>query len=30
MAVKFEISKDHAGKYRFRLKAPNDETNAAS
>jgi hypothetical protein len=23
MAAKFEISKDHAGKFRFHLKAPN-------
>jgi hypothetical protein len=25
MAAKFEISKDHAGKWRFHLKAPNGE-----
>jgi hypothetical protein len=25
MAAKFEISKDHAGKFRFHLKAPNGE-----
>jgi uncharacterized protein YegP (UPF0339 family) len=30
MAVKFEISKDHAGKFRFHLKAPNGEIIAAS
>jgi uncharacterized protein len=30
MAAKFEISKDHAGKFRFRLKAPNGEIIAAS
>jgi uncharacterized protein len=30
MAAKFEISKDHAGNYRFRLKAPNGEIIAAS
>jgi uncharacterized protein len=30
MAAKFEISKDHAGKYRFHLKAPNREIIAAS
>ncbi|HZC93185.1 MAG TPA: DUF1508 domain-containing protein [Mycobacterium sp.] len=30
MAAKFEISKDHAGKFRFHLKAPNGETIAAS
>jgi uncharacterized protein len=30
MAAKFEISKDHAGKYRFHLKAPNGEIIAAS
>jgi uncharacterized protein len=29
-AAKFEISKDHAGKYRFHLKAPNGEIIAAS
>jgi uncharacterized protein len=29
MAAKFEISKDHAGKYRFHLKAPNGEIIAA-
>jgi uncharacterized protein len=29
MAAKFEISKDHAGKYRFHLKAPNGEIVAA-
>jgi hypothetical protein len=26
----FEISKDHAGKFRFHLKAPNGEIIAAS
>jgi hypothetical protein len=26
MAAKFEISKDHAGKFRFHLKAPNGES----
>jgi hypothetical protein len=25
MAAKFEISKDHAGKFRFHLKAPNGD-----
>jgi uncharacterized protein len=30
MAAKFEISKDHAGKDRFHLKAPNGEIIAAS
>jgi uncharacterized protein len=30
MAAEFEISKDHAGKYRFHLKAPNGEIIAAS
>jgi uncharacterized protein YegP (UPF0339 family) len=30
MAAKFEISKDHADRYRFHLKAPNDEIIAAS
>jgi uncharacterized protein len=30
MAAKFEISKDHAGKFRFHLKAPNGEITAAS
>ena len=30
MAAKFEISKDHAGKFRFPLKAPNGEIIAAS
>jgi len=30
MAAKFEISKDHAGKFRFHLKAPNSEIIAAS
>jgi uncharacterized protein YegP (UPF0339 family) len=30
MAAKFEISKDHAGKYRFHLKAPIGEIIAAS
>ncbi|MGB7871640.1 MAG: YegP family protein [Mycobacterium sp.] len=25
MAAKFEVSKDHAGKFRFHLKAPNCE-----
>jgi uncharacterized protein YegP (UPF0339 family) len=30
MVAKFDISKDHAGKYRFHLKAPNDEIIAAS
>jgi uncharacterized protein YegP (UPF0339 family) len=30
MAAKFEISKDHAGKYRFHLEAPNGEIIAAS
>jgi uncharacterized protein YegP (UPF0339 family) len=30
MAAKFEISKDHAGKFRFHLKAPIDEIIAAS
>jgi uncharacterized protein YegP (UPF0339 family) len=30
MAAKFEINKDHAGRYRFHLKAPNDKIVAAS
>ena len=30
MAAKFEVSKDHAGKFRFHLKAPNGEIIAAS
>jgi uncharacterized protein YegP (UPF0339 family) len=30
MAAKFEISKDHAGKFRFHLKAPNGEIIAPS
>lgn len=30
MAAKFEIIKDHAGKFRFHLKAPNGEIIAAS
>jgi uncharacterized protein len=30
MAAKFEISKDHAGKFWFHLKAPNREIIAAS
>ncbi len=30
MAAKFEISKDHAGKFRSHLKAPNGEINPAS
>src|SRR5277367_5529370 len=30
MAAKFEICKDHAGKFRFHLKAPNGEIIAAS
>jgi uncharacterized protein len=30
MAAKSEISKDHAGKFRFHLKAPNGEIIAAS
>ena len=30
MAAKIEISKDHAGKFRFHLKAPNGEIIAAS
>ena len=30
MAAKFEVSKDHAGKFRFHLKAPNCEIIAAS
>ena len=30
MAAKFEISKDHAGKFRFHLKAPNGEIIAAT
>jgi uncharacterized protein YegP (UPF0339 family) len=30
MAAKFEISTDHAGKFRFHLKAPNGEVIAAS
>jgi uncharacterized protein YegP (UPF0339 family) len=30
MAAKFEISKDHVGKFRFHLKAPNGEIIAAS
>ncbi len=25
MAAKFEISKDHPGKFQFHLKAPNSE-----
>jgi uncharacterized protein YegP (UPF0339 family) len=29
MAAKFEISKDHADKFRFQLKAPNGEIIAA-
>jgi uncharacterized protein YegP (UPF0339 family) len=29
MAAKFEISKDHASKFRFHLKAPNGEIIAA-
>jgi hypothetical protein len=28
MAAKFEISKDHAGKFRFHLKATNGETSS--
>ena len=28
--AKFEIFKDHAGEYRFRLVAPNNEIIAAS
>jgi uncharacterized protein len=30
MAAKFEVSKDKAGKFRFHLKAANDEIIAAS
>jgi len=30
MAAKFEISKDHAGEFRFHLKAPNGEIITAS
>jgi uncharacterized protein YegP (UPF0339 family) len=30
MAAKFEITRDHAGKFRFHLKAPNGEIIAAS
>ena len=30
MAAKFEISKDHAGKFRFHLNAPNGEIIAVS
>jgi uncharacterized protein len=30
MAAKFEISKGHAGKFRFHLKAPNGEIVVAS
>jgi uncharacterized protein YegP (UPF0339 family) len=30
MAAKFEITEDHAGKFRFHLKAPNGEIIAAS
>jgi uncharacterized protein len=30
MAATFEISKDHAGKFRFHLKVPNGEIIAAS
>jgi uncharacterized protein YegP (UPF0339 family) len=30
MAAKFEISKDHAGKFRLQLKAPNGEIITAS
>jgi uncharacterized protein len=30
MAAKFEISRDKAGKFRFHLKAANDEIVAAS
>ena len=30
MSAKFEITKDHAGKFRFHLKAPNGEIIAAS
>jgi uncharacterized protein len=30
MAAKSEISKNHAGKFRFHLKAPNGEIIAAS
>jgi uncharacterized protein YegP (UPF0339 family) len=30
MAAKFEISKYHAGKFRFHLKAPNGEIIVAS
>jgi uncharacterized protein YegP (UPF0339 family) len=29
MTAKFEISKDHAGKFRFHLKVPNGEIIAA-
>lgn len=30
MVAKFEITKDHAGKFRFHLKAPNGEIVAVS
>ena len=30
MAAKFEISKDHAGKFRFRLEGPERRIIAAS
>jgi uncharacterized protein len=30
MPAKFEVSKGHAGKFRFHLKAPNGEIIAAS
>jgi uncharacterized protein len=30
MSAKFEISKDHAGKFRFHLEAANGEIIAAS
>jgi uncharacterized protein YegP (UPF0339 family) len=30
MAAKFEIENDHAGKFRFHLKAPNGEIICAS
>jgi uncharacterized protein len=30
VAAKFEITEDHAGKFRFHLKAPNGEIIAAS
>jgi uncharacterized protein len=30
LAAKFEVSKDHGGKFRFHLKAPNCEIIAAS